>query len=97
MTGILSVNLAFDRDISSIKSCGYKLIAADMAGESIFSHKVPSGKICLVIGNEANGVSGEILSACDCKVSIPMEKGIESLNAAVSAGILMYELKFKNN
>ena len=97
MTGILNINFAFDCDISAIKASGYRLIAADMAGESVFSHKIPNGKLCLVIGNEANGVSDDILSECDCKVSIPMEKGIESLNAAVSAGILMYELKFKNN
>ena len=97
MTGILSANIFYDSDISAIKAIGYKLIAADITGENVFTSKIPSGKICLVIGNEANGISGEIMSACDCKVSIPMEKGIESLNAAVSAGILMYELKFKNN
>lgn len=45
----------------------------------------------LVIGNEGNGVSDELIEAADVKVTIPMRKGIESLNAAISAAILMYE------
>ena len=47
--------------------------------------------IALVIGNEAGGVSKEILEGADLTVGIPMEGRTESLNAAVSAGILMYE------
>jgi TrmH family RNA methyltransferase len=47
----------------------------------------------LVIGNEANGVSNETLSRATHAVKIPMRDTQESLNAAVSAGILMYLLK----
>lgn len=47
--------------------------------------------VALVIGNEGNGVSDEMLDAADIKVTIPMNGEIESLNAAVSAAILMYE------
>lgn len=45
----------------------------------------------LVIGNEGNGACAEFLEQADLKIKIPMEGTIESLNAAVSAGILMYE------
>lgn len=45
----------------------------------------------LVIGNEGNGISSELINAADVKVNIPMREGIESLNAAISAAILMYE------
>ena len=46
------------------------------------------------MGGEANGISEEIRSKCDDMVSIPMEGDIESLNAAVSGALMMYQLKF---
>lgn len=45
----------------------------------------------LVIGNEGNGVSEELIAMADIKVKIPMKGKLESLNASVAAGILMYE------
>lgn len=71
---------------------GVPLIAADMGGENIFTF-VPPQLFCLCIGNEGNGLSGEVRSAASHTVRIPMGEHTESLNAAVSAGILMYELK----
>ena len=47
--------------------------------------------IALVIGNEGRGVRAEFLDIADIKVKIPMAGSIESLNAAVAAGILMYQ------
>jgi len=47
--------------------------------------------IALVIGNEGNGVSDELMRMADVRVTIPMRGRIESLNAAVAAAILMYE------
>lgn len=46
----------------------------------------------LLIGNEANGLSQEIIDACDVQVTIPMAGRAESLNAAAAAAILMYEM-----
>ena len=68
------------------------LVVADMFGKSVFELE-KSGKICLVIGNEGNGVSQELKQKAQYMVKIPMENGVESLNASVSAGILMYALK----
>ncbi|MDD3170021.1 MAG: RNA methyltransferase, partial [Eubacteriales bacterium] len=45
----------------------------------------------VIIGNEGNGVCDEFMKGSDLLIKIPMEGTIESLNAAVSAGILMYE------
>ena len=53
--------------------------------------QVPRGKYALVVGNEAHGVSDDIM-AVGRKLSIPMA-GMESLNAAVSAGVAMYLLE----
>lgn len=46
---------------------------------------------CVVIGNEGHGLSSETVAACDSSVYIPMAEGVESLNAAVAASVLMWE------
>ncbi len=71
---------------------GVPMIAADMDGESVFPFTPPE-VFCLCIGNEGNGLSEQVRARAKYTVSIPMEGGVESLNAAVSAGILMYFLK----
>ncbi len=55
-----------------------------------------SADVALVIGNEGRGVSPELLQMADVKIKIPMEGRLESLNASVAAGILMYESRRKN-
>lgn len=70
----------------------YNIIGADANGECAFGLSKPQ-RICLVIGNEANGIRNEILDKCNFVCSIPMEN-MESLNASVSAAVLMYYYKF---
>ena len=73
------------------------LLVADMDGEDIYNEKcVIASPYALVIGNEGQGVGDEILSLPHKTVSIPMDSKVESLNAGVSASILMFELKNKN-
>ena len=74
---------------------GVPLIAADMDGENVFTFSSPQ-KFALCIGNEGNGLSKEVSSRAEYTVKIPMDSRTESLNAAVSAGILMYVLKQKS-
>lgn len=71
---------------------GLPFVIADMNGTSVYEFAC-NGDFCLVIGNEANGVSKELKDKASYTVSIPMQNGMESLNASVSAGILMYLLK----
>ncbi len=71
---------------------GVPLIVADMQGENAFTFSAPD-IFALAIGNEANGISQETKNAARATVKIPMSATQESLNAAVSAGILMYLLK----
>lgn len=54
--------------------------------------EIKFNKCAIVIGNEGNGVSSEVSSLCDEKVYINMSSNCESLNAGVSASILMYEV-----
>ncbi len=71
---------------------GIPLLCADMQGVDVFSFRPPS-RFCLCIGNEGNGLSAEVKSLSESKISVPMDPSCESLNAAVSAGICMYILK----
>ena len=72
---------------------GVPLIAADMDGENVFTF-VPPQKFCICIGNEGNGLSDAVRGRADRTVGIPMQEPVESLNAAVSAGIMMYLLGY---
>ena len=71
---------------------GVPVLAADMGGENVFQWKAPE-KFALVIGNEGQGLSATMRERADSIVAIPMGEHTESLNAAVSAGILMYHFK----
>ena len=50
-------------------------------------------RLALAVGNEGAGLSGEVRAACAHVVSLPLAAGVESLNVAVAAGILLYELR----
>ena len=87
------VNLVRNADLSEIKRAGYAVVCADMDGTPLGRFRRPD-KLCLVIGNEAGGISEDVAALADAAVSIETE-GVESLNAAAAAAILMYELKNK--
>lgn len=48
--------------------------------------------LVLVIGGEHKGVGERLLKACDLKASLPLKGGVESLNASVAAGVLLFEI-----
>lgn len=75
---------------------GYEKICADAGGENAFG-LVPSGRTALIVGGEAHGLSAVSRGMADVTASVPMSGGMESLNAAVAAGILMYVLKNNKN
>ena len=93
MSAIFKIRLCFSDNqafLSSKNIQKYVIMVLDMMGENIFTH-VPREKFALVVGNEAHGVSAEIKAAGKI-LSIPMVS-MESLNAAVSAGVAMYLLE----
>ena len=77
-------------DILSILS-ETPIVVADMGGENVFSFAAPK-RFALAIGNEANGISDMVQEKATHMVKIPMQATQESLNAAISAGIIMYVL-----
>ncbi len=72
------------RAIDELKKENIWVACADMSGRK--------GAIALVIGNEGSGVSELVKKKCDFTVGIPMYGSIDSLNASVSAGLIMYEV-----
>lgn len=65
--------------------------AAGEASQSLWETDF-SGAVCLVIGNEGEGLSRLTRESCDVLVSIPMFGHVQSLNASTSASVLMYEV-----
>ena len=70
---------------------GLELWAADVSGESVRS-AVPAARLGLIVGNEGSGLSSEARQRADRLVALPIASTVESLNVAVAAGILLYEL-----
>ena len=92
MASIFNVNLIFDDNcLKKLKNDGFCLIGTYLgAKKSIFDIDFLQ-KCVIIIGNEANGISKEVLDMCTEKVIIPMVGGCESLNAAVSCSVCVYE------
>lgn len=78
--------------IAQINNCGYEVYATAMEGSKVYDQVDYTKGAAFVIGNEANGVSDEVLKKASARIRIPMEGKLESLNAAVSAAIVMYEI-----
>ncbi|MDP4095970.1 23S rRNA (guanosine(2251)-2'-O)-methyltransferase RlmB [Paenibacillus sp. P96] len=84
-------NLA--QTIDRLKEEGIWVVGTDVnATESVFGHGVFTGPVAIVIGNESKGVGRLVREKCDVLVKLPMEGRINSLNASVAAGVVMYEV-----
>ena len=92
---IFEIPLAYVSDADELakvlRTSGRRIAVTDPAGGVPYYIEDLSRNVALVIGNEGNGISDEIMSLADIRVTLPMKGSIESLNAAVSAAILMYE------
>ena len=80
-----------NQTIKYLKDKNYWIYSSAMEGET-YTNVNYDGNVALVIGNEGKGVSDLVKKSSDYVISIPMEKNIESLNASVAAGILIYEV-----
>ena len=77
--------------VNGLKNQGYFVYGADMIGDD-YRNIDYSGKKCLIIGNEGKGISDLLKKTCDFIVSIPMKGEINSLNASVAAGIILFKM-----
>ena len=77
--------------LKTAKEWDLPLLMADMEGKNLFESEI-NEQIGVVVGNEGKGVCDEIASLCSYSIKIPMNEGIESLNAGVSGAIIMYHI-----
>ena len=81
----------FGETLEEIKKAGIRLFAAHLKGSVPYDEADYRGRTAFLIGNEANGLTEASAQAADCRIRIPMEGKVESLNAAVAASVLMFE------
>jgi len=79
--------------IPLLKSSNYKIYGTDVDGGVNVKSLKEYGKVCIIIGNEGNGVSDNIKKLCDKHIYINMNEKCESLNVGVAASIILYELE----
>lgn len=77
--------------MKELQGKGVSLYAAHLKGEHSYDEEDYTKACGFLIGNEGNGLSDEIANLADTYIKIPMEGQVESLNAAISATLLMYE------
>lgn len=99
MGSIFNVNLHCGCELDTIgalKEKGYALVATALRDSVPLSEltSATAGKpLALCMGNEGNGVSDAVLDLSDVRVTIPMRGGAESLNVAVAAAIVLYQVQ----
>lgn len=80
-----------ERAAALVKASGLPLYAAALGEETVDLRQADLSDCAVIIGSEGRGVSDRALSLCSACVKIPMEPCCESLNAAVAAGIVLWE------
>lgn len=81
----------FTELLNELKKEGYELLCADINGENIFAYE-PEQKSVLILANEANGPSNELLNVCTKTITVPKIGKAESLNVASASAILLSQL-----
>lgn len=77
--------------IEKLKEAGLWICGTDINTDTYYNEQDLTGPLGIVIGNEGSGISEKVKKNCDFLVKIPMKGKVNSLNASVSAGIVMYE------
>ncbi len=77
--------------IEKLKKEGLWICGTDINTDKYYYEQDLTGPIGIVIGNEGSGMSNKVTKKCDFLVKIPMQGKVTSLNASVSAGIVIYE------
>lgn len=79
--------------IPQLKDQGYTVYGTDLSKDSVnYKTVTASDKLAIIVGNEGNGVSQEVLNLADQTLHIPIKGQAESLNVAIAASILMFHL-----
>ena len=83
--------------INKLKEQGLWICGTDINTDKYYYNQDLTGPLGIVIGNEGQGISQKVKNNCDFLVKIPMKGKVTSLNASVSAGIIIYEAVRQKN
>jgi RNA methyltransferase, TrmH family len=92
---LAAVTAAPDEFVAWVRLQRAQIWVADAAGETVdrpLARGADQSPVALVVGNEGAGVGPSIEAAADRRIAVPLARGVESLNVAVAAGILLYEV-----
>lgn len=78
--------------LKQLQEAGYSIVGSQLGAAPFFSRSPIPSPLGLVVGNEGNGISKEVLSLCNLHYALPMEGKAESLNVSIAAGIMMYDV-----
>ena len=96
MGSIFRLGFSFPSSLPDVleqyKKDGFSVLSSQLDGSPFYDRKDVSSSFVLIIGNEGNGVSDAVKAVATHRLCLPMRGGAESLNAAVAAGIMMYDL-----
>jgi len=84
-------DLRVEQVLSLLKAQNYKIVVCEADGEKVYYEADLSEPVALVLGNEGQGVNPELRQAASECISIPMNPRAESLNVAISGGVILFE------
>lgn len=77
--------------VAELQASGVRVVAVTEKAETAPADANLTGPLCLLLGDEGEGIAPSVLRLCDAQVRIPMRGKVESLNVSVAAGMLLYE------
>jgi TrmH family RNA methyltransferase len=80
-------------EAAALREAGFRILVADARGEAVSALRARPARVALVVGNEPRGVDAGVRALADGTVAVPLDGGVESLNVAVAAGILLHALR----
>lgn len=80
------------KTVDVLKLNGYRILGTSAKSDKFLFKSNLKGKIVLIFGSESRGLRKRLSDMCDEQISIPMQNKFNSLNLAVSAGIVLYEV-----
>jgi len=89
----LVADLSAEEAIKSLKDKGIKVVACDPAAPDPYWGLDMTGPLAIAVGNEGQGFSEAVLALADSKTQVPMQDGCESLNAAITAAIVLFSAR----
>lgn len=81
-------------NLKALKAQGYTIVGLEQTDDSVALNEYqPGDKVALLLGEEVEGITSDLLDQCDQKIEIPMFGQKESFNVSVATGIALYHLR----